>query len=198
VYGQTLCSRRSNARSIAPRILSRMRTKNIIVSKGNEHRVRRGIVFFSKRAKPQIKKALKNIDSLAICISAQTSRWADRNIAQILDRVPEDWIEETPRTAQELSTAKEKNLPEHLRVGANGQRSGSMVIDVCFSFPTPFSVFLPFFFFCLCGVAYGGPPRKSDFLRRLASIELRGSINRDYYFSAFSVIRSLRSRTHNS
>ena len=99
---------------------------------------------------------------------------------QILDRVPEDWVEEH-RGARRIKKSQRPNLPEFLRVApdGNGRQEGHEVNFVS----------APFRFCLCCGVAYGAR-QKSDFAK-LAALSSEGRSTATTILS-LSVIRSLK------
>jgi ATP-dependent helicase YprA (DUF1998 family)/very-short-patch-repair endonuclease len=133
--------------------------------------------FEAREASDQ--EGTESIDSGYLYLST-TSPWPNE-IGQILDRAPEDWIEEY-RGQRRIKHSQRENLPAHIQVAANGQETVEG-IAVCF-LPTPFR-------FCLCcGVTYGAR-QKSDFAK-LASLSSEGRSTATTILS-LSVIRSLRS-----
>lgn len=99
---------------------------------------------------------------------------------EILDRLPEDWVEEE-RGQRRVRRNRRESLPKLIRVTADGAESdkGTVVHFV----PAPFR-------FCLCcGVAYGSR-QKSDFAK-LASLSSEGRSTATTILT-LSVVRSLK------
>jgi ATP-dependent helicase YprA (DUF1998 family)/very-short-patch-repair endonuclease len=133
--------------------------------------------FEAREASDQ--EGTENSDSGYLYLSTKNP-WPSE-IAQILESIPEDWIEEH-RGQRRVKQSQRENLPEHLNVGVNGQESPDG-LSVCF-LPAPFR-------FCICcGVAYGAR-QKSDFAK-LASLSSEGRSTATTILS-LSVVRSLRS-----
>jgi ATP-dependent helicase YprA (DUF1998 family)/very-short-patch-repair endonuclease len=102
---------------------------------------------------------------------------------EVLHRLPEDWVEEH-RGQRRIKKSQKTNVPELVRVAANGTES-TAGIEVNF-IETPFR-------FCLCcGVSYGAR-QKSDFAK-LASLSSEGRSTATTILS-LSVIRGLKNET---
>lgn len=102
------------------------------------------------------------------------------NSGDVLDRLPEDWVEED-RGQRRVKRSRRDSLPKLIRIAADGTESeeGTTVHFV----PSPFR-------FCLCcGVAYGSR-QKSDFAK-LASLSSEGRSTSTTILS-LSIIRSLK------
>lgn len=83
-----------------------------------------------------------------------------RDGAELLDRLPDEWIEETP-TGRRVKPSFRDQLPKHQRVGANGDHDDPAGVDVVY-LPAPLR-------FCLnCGVAYA--PSQATDLGKLNSL----------------------------
>jgi len=99
---------------------------------------------------------------------------------EILDRIPEDWVEEH-RGQRRIKKSQKTNIPELVLVAANGTES-TAGIDVNF-------IEAPFRFCLCCGVAYGAR-QKSDFAK-LASLSSEGRSTATTILS-LSAIRGLK------
>jgi ATP-dependent helicase YprA (DUF1998 family)/very-short-patch-repair endonuclease len=110
---------------------------------------------------------------------SSTEPWPT-DLDQILDKLPEDWVEEH-RGTRRIKRSQRDKLPQLLRVAPDGTES-SNGIEVHFV-PTPFR-------FCLCcGVTYGARQRL-DFAK-LASLSSEGRSTATTILS-LSAIRSLK------
>ncbi len=99
---------------------------------------------------------------------------------EIVERVPEDWIEEH-RGIRRVKSSQRKNVPQSIRVSPDGAEFSEGVEASFVSSP---------FRFCLsCGVAYGGR-QKSDFAK-LSSLSSEGRSTATTILS-LSVIRGLK------
>ncbi|MBN1262472.1 MAG: DEAD/DEAH box helicase [Anaerolineae bacterium] len=100
---------------------------------------------------------------------------------EVLERLPEDWLDQTATGHIRVKGHLRRRLPETVRIGSNGEEAADG-IDIQFT-PTPFR-------FCLnCGVAYGGRVR-SDF-GKLASLSSEGRSTATTVLS-LSALRALR------
>jgi ATP-dependent helicase YprA (DUF1998 family)/very-short-patch-repair endonuclease len=105
--------------------------------------------------------------------------WPD-DLESILDRVPEDWVEEK-KGQRRIKSGQKQNLPKPVRINATANESsdGRTMHFV----PAPFR-------FCLsCGVAYGG--RQSSDFAKLGSLGSEGRSTATTILS-LSTIRHLR------
>lgn len=110
---------------------------------------------------------------------SSSSPWPTDPI-QVLDRLPEDWVEEE-RGQRRVRRNRRESLPRLIRVAGNGTESDSST--AVHFIPAPFR-------FCLsCGVAYGAR-QKSDF-GKLASLSSEGRSTATTIVS-LSVVRSLK------
>lgn len=100
---------------------------------------------------------------------------------EVLDRLPEDWVEEE-RGQRRVRRSRRESLPQLVRVATDGTEAaqGTVVHFVA----------APFRFCLCCGVAYGSR-QKSDFAK-LASLSSEGRSTATTILS-LSVIRSLKS-----
>lgn len=81
--------------------------------------------------------------------------WPSDNEAELLDQVPDDWVEEHPRLGTRVKKSQEKNLPQPMTFGPDGVLTTDEGLKGHFV-PAPFR-------FCLCcGVAYNAR-QLSDF-----------------------------------
>ncbi len=82
--------------------------------------------------------------------------WPSDDAAQLLDRVPDDWVEDHPRLGVRVKKSQEDNLPRRVCVAADGRVTGEGEGLLAHFVPSPFR-------FCLCcGVAYNAR-QTSDF-----------------------------------
>ncbi len=103
----------------------------------------------------------------------------------ILDRVPEDWVEDAPRgNGRRVISGRKKYLPQSIHVDTGGH-DGDRGLDAHF-IPAPFR-------FCLhCGVSYGF--RQADDFSKLTSLASEGRSTATTILS-LSTVRGLRSDT---
>jgi ATP-dependent helicase YprA (DUF1998 family)/very-short-patch-repair endonuclease len=88
--------------------------------------------------------------------------WPDA-LDAVLERVPDDWAEET-RSGRRIQRERRRYVPQKINLGTNGQESDTGLDFVYF--PAPFR-------FCLqCGVTYG--MRQGDDFAKLASLASEG------------------------
>jgi very-short-patch-repair endonuclease len=82
--------------------------------------------------------------------------WPGDDEAQLLDRIPDDWVEDHPRLGVRVKKSQEKNLPRRMCVAADGRVAGEGGGLLAHFVPSPFR-------FCLCcGVSYNAR-QTSDF-----------------------------------
>jgi len=106
------------------------------------------------------------------------------SVEGVVDRVPEDWVEEH-RGARRVKSSQRKNVPDLVRLDPDGSESSEGLLANFVN--TPFR-------FCLaCGVAYGGR-QKSDFAK-LSSLSSEGRSTATTILS-LSVLRGLKSEAN--
>jgi ATP-dependent helicase YprA (DUF1998 family) len=113
---------------------------------------------------------------------SSTEPWP-REEDEILDRLPEDWVEDAPRgNGRRVISGRKKYLPQPIRVDTGG-READQGLDAHF-IPAPFR-------FCLhCGVSYGF--RQADDFAKLTSLASEGRSTATTILS-LSAVRGLRS-----
>ena len=105
---------------------------------------------------------LSDDDNEAGYVYVSTSKPWPTNVDEIIERLPDDWLEQHNDTSR-IRSHRRKQLPKQMRIMANGLETdtGQEAIYI----PSPF-------LFCLnCGVSYG--PRQGDF-GKLASLSSEG------------------------
>jgi len=101
---------------------------------------------------------LKNEDDTPAYIYLNEEHPWDMNEDEIIDRIPDDWLEDD-EDIKKVKTSRKKSLPENIRVSANGIQDHDGISVTLIQAP---------FQFCLhCGVAYHSRIQ-SDFLKLTA------------------------------
>jgi hypothetical protein len=109
--------------------------------------------------------------------------WPSDDEAQLLDRIPDDWVEEHPRLGVRVTKGQEKNLPRPLSVTPDG-RVTSDETGLKGHFVTA-----PFRFCLCCGVAYNA--RQTSDFGKLTALGSEGRSTATSILS-LSAVRHLR------
>jgi len=111
--------------------------------------VQRGLDVPGARFEPRaLSDLLRDDDRAKGFLFLNTDEQWPRDGEELLDRLPEDWVEETP-TGRRVKSSFRRRVPEQLRVGPDGSDNAGDGVDAVFV-PAPLR-------FCLsCGVTYSG------------------------------------------